>query len=180
MSMQCHPSFNMASCHLQQSPTRIHHSWCSTWKNAASAYLLVQNPLASCDPLVACHPHQTTWAIKKRIVKQGEPLEDHIVKPSGPKRSILLHLSSCSHHDIIVCFSPKPPVGLMHNKAVNRNNAMLRTSQQPQSSKLFLRMSPPPPPKPPPPKAAAGHPPVQFVFNVTVSQYIQHPLHAAW
>ena len=47
---------------------------------------------------------------------------------------------------------------------------MLRTSQQPQSSNLFLGLPPPPP------KAAAGHAPVQLVSNMTVSQYTQQQL----
>ena len=162
----------MASRSLQHISTTIYQSCWFTWEDAASAYLLVQNPCFLWTP--CCLPPMSNYiAFQKSYCQTERMFEDCTVRPSWLKRVILLHLLRCSHHDIIVCFSQSSPVGLLYNKAVIRNNAMLRTSQQPQSSNLFLRL-------PPPPNAAAGHPPVQLVFNGTVSQDIQHPLHAIW
>ncbi len=116
VSMQCvvneHAVPSLLQHGMQHNPTRVHHSF--TRENAASAHLPVQTPLAFSDPLVACHPCQTTWAFTNHYVKPKRRRRIILSESSGPKRIILLHLSSRSHHDTIVCFFPKSPVGLTY------------------------------------------------------------------
>jgi len=56
-------------------------------RDKAVPALLVQSPLASFDPLVACHPCQTTWAIKNHVFKQDGHLRIALSDQVGSKGS---------------------------------------------------------------------------------------------